>query len=66
MMEQANTLSVERQVHTPADYAWRYMRGKMDVLEGLGFLRGYTAGLSKQPPTQSLRFTTPEWDLEMS
>ena len=66
MMEQANTLSVERQVHTPADYAWRYMRGKMDVLEGLGFLRGYTAGLSKQPPTQSLRFTTPEWDSEMS
>lgn len=66
MIEQANTLSVERQVNTPVDYAWRYMRGKKEVLERLGFLRGYTAGISEQSPTNSLRFTTPEWDLEMA
>ena len=64
MVEQANTLSVEKQVNTPADYAWRYMRGKMELLEGMGFLRGYTAGIT-QPATNSLRFTTPEWDNEM-
>jgi hypothetical protein len=51
---------------TPTDYAWRYMLGKKDLLEKMGFLRDYTAGISQQPPTQSLRFTTPEWDLEMS
>ena len=65
MMEQANSLSLEKNVNTPADYAWRYMRGKKDLLEEMGFLRGYTAGLSNQPPTDSLRFTTPEWDSEM-
>ena len=42
------------------------MLGKKDLLEKMGFLRDYTAGISQQPPTQSLRFTTPEWDLEMS
>jgi hypothetical protein len=66
MIEQANTLSKERGVNKPTDYAWRYMRGKMELLEGMGFLRGYTAGLSGQPPTPSLRFTTPEWDSEMA
>lgn len=66
MIEQANTLSIERQVKTPTDYAWRYMLGKKDLLEKMGFLRDYTAGINQQPPTQSLRFTTPEWDLEMS
>jgi len=65
MIEQATTLSVEYNVNTPSDYAWRYMLGKKDILEGLGFLRGYTAG-NMQPPTNSLRFTTPEWDLEMA
>ena len=65
IIEQATTLSQERGINRPVDYAWRYMRGKMDVLEGMGFLRGYTAGIEKQPATQSLRFTTPEWDLEM-
>jgi hypothetical protein len=64
MVEQAKSLSLEGQVNTPVDYAWRYMKGKMEVLEEKGFLRGYTAG-SPQPPTQSLRFTTPEWDNEM-
>lgn len=65
IIEQATTLSQERGINRPVDYAWRYMRGKMDVLERMGFLRGYTAGIEKQPATQSLRFTTPEWDLEM-
>ena len=65
IIEQATTLSQERGINRPVDYAWRYMRGKMDVLEGLGFLRGYTGGIHKQPATKSLRFTTPEWDLEM-
>jgi hypothetical protein len=64
MMEQAKSLSIESQVNKPEDYAWRYMRGKMEVLERMGFLRGYTAG-GGQPATQSLRFTTPEWDSEM-
>jgi hypothetical protein len=66
IIEQATTLSQERGINRPVDYAWRYMRGKMDVLERMGFLRGYTAGIEKQPATQSLRFTTPEWDLEMN
>jgi hypothetical protein len=66
MIEQANTLSVERQVNTPADYAWRYMKGKMEVLQNMGFLRGYITGIHTQSPTSSLRFTTPEWDSEMS
>ena len=63
MVEQAKSLSVESEVNTPADYAWRYMKGKMELLEGMGFLRGYTAGTAQ--PTTSLRFTTPEWDNEM-
>jgi hypothetical protein len=64
MLEQAKSLSLESHVNTPTDYAWRYMKGKMEVLEEKGFLRGYTAGLSNQP-TNSLRFTTPEWDRYM-
>ena len=64
MMEQAESLRLERGVNTPADYAWRYMLGKVEVLRSGGFLRGYTHRLKHQP-TKSLRFTTPEWDSEM-
>ena len=65
MVEQSESLNVERGINGPAEYAWRYMLGKKEVLEGLGFLRGYTAGNQHQP-TASLRFTTPVWDEEMS
>jgi hypothetical protein len=64
MMEQAESLRAERDVNTPADYAWRYMLGKVEVLRSAGFLRGYIHRLNHEP-TKSLRFTTPEWDSEM-
>ncbi|NBO71673.1 MAG: hypothetical protein EBU66_13635 [Bacteroidetes bacterium] len=63
MTEQANSLRVERNVHGPRDYAWRYMTGKMALLNTMGFLRGYMNMATV--PTISLRFTTPEWDEEM-
>jgi hypothetical protein len=63
MVEQANSLKVERNVATPADYAWRYMSGKKDYLEKRGFLRGFVH--KTQGATNSLRFTTPQWDSEM-
>lgn len=62
MTEQANSLRIEHSVNTSADYAWRYMLGKKEVLEALGFLNGYTTGDILHTPTSSLRFTTPEWD----
>lgn len=62
MVEQADSLKVEHNVATAADYAWRYMLGKKEYLEKRGFLRGF---LHKSQPTTSLRFTTPEWDSEM-
>jgi hypothetical protein len=65
MTEQANTLSYERDVNEPGDYAWRYMKGKMELLEAMGFLRGYKSGTTSTVPTTSLRFTTPEWDTLM-
>jgi hypothetical protein len=64
MLEQAESLEVEYNVNTHLDYAWRYMKGKMEVLEGLGFLRGFIHKRLQQPTT-SLRFTTPTWDAEM-
>jgi hypothetical protein len=63
MVEQAASLKLERNVATPADYAWRYMLGKKEYLEKLGFLRGYVSRV--QGATTSLRFTTPEWDSEI-
>lgn len=63
MVEQAESLKLERNVTTPSDYAWRYMLGKKEYLERLGFLRGYVSKV--QGTTTSLRFTTPEWDSEM-
>ena len=64
MVEQATSLRVERNVNTPQDYAWRYMLGKVGILEGMGFLRGFKH-IAQQQPTSSLRFTTPSWDAEM-
>ena len=64
MVEQANSLKVERNVATPADYAWRYMLGKKEYLEQRGFLRGFLH--KSQGATTSLRFTTPEWDSQMA
>lgn len=64
MVEQALSLSIERNVDTPYDYAWRYMKGKMEVLETMGFLEGFK-DTTKLTPTNSLRFTTPEWDTAM-
>ena len=63
MTEQAETLKLERSVNTPADYAWRYMLGKKQVLEEGGFLRSFKG--SDGLVTNSLRFTTPEWDQYM-
>jgi len=63
MTEQAESLKVSHNINTPADYAWRYMMGKKDVLENAGFLEHFK-GKGGQP-TQSLRFTTPVWDAYM-
>ena len=64
MVEQAESLKVERNVNTPVDYAWRYMLGKVGVLEEMGFIKGFVKKASLEP-TKSLRFTTPAWDSEM-
>ena len=64
MVEQAESLAVEYNVNNHLDYAWRYMKGKMEILESLGFLRGFIHK-RVQKPTTSLRFTTPSWDAEM-
>ena len=64
MVEQAESLKVEYNVNTPVDYAWRYMKGKMELLEDMGFLRGFVHKRLQKPST-SLRFTTPSWDAEM-
>ena len=64
MVEQAESLKLERNVNTANDYAWRYMLGKVELLEGMGFLRGYKH-ISQQQPSRSLRFTTSSWDSEM-
>ena len=47
-------------VKGPADYAWRYITGKRDVLKSLGFLED-----CKEPIKVELspRFTTPEWPI---
>jgi len=45
-------------VNSPSDYAWRYLVGKHEVLNSMGFME-------KCPPYSGeigLRFTTPEWD----
>jgi hypothetical protein len=63
MTEQTESLKVSHNINTPADYAWRYMLGKKDVLENAGFLE-YFKGKGGQP-TPSLRFTTPLWDTYM-
>jgi hypothetical protein len=65
MVEQTDSLKLERGINGPAEYAWRYMLGKKVVLEDLGFLRDYTAG-NQREATSSLRFTTPQWDEEMN
>ena len=65
MQEQAASLKVEMNVVSPKDYAWRYISGKKEVLEDMGFLRGFTSRLISNSPTKSLRFTTPAWDSYM-
>jgi hypothetical protein len=64
IVEQSDSLELEHNVNTPADYAWRYMKGKMEILKNLGFLRGFIHK-GVQQPSKSLRFTTPLWDNEM-
>ena len=64
MAEQVESLQVEYNVNTRVDYAWRYMKGKMELLESMGFLRGFIRK-RLQKPTTSLRFTVPSWDAEM-
>jgi hypothetical protein len=64
MAEQVESLQVEYNVNTRVDYAWRYMKGKMELLESMGFLRGFIHK-RLQKPTTSLRFTAPSWDAEM-
>jgi hypothetical protein len=63
MTEQAESLKKEQNINTSADYAWRYMLGKREVLEEGGFLRSFISRTHE--PTTSLRFTTPIWDLYM-
>ena len=65
MQEQAESLRGEMNVNGPKDYAWRYMLGKMKVLEDLGFLLGFTISSNNINKTNSLRFTTPAWDAYM-
>jgi len=65
MREQAESLRGEMNVNGPKDYAWRYMLGKMEVLEDLGFLLGFPASSAITSKTNSLRFTTPSWDAFM-
>lgn len=64
MVEQAESLKVERNVNTPVDYAWRYMLGKVSVLNELGFIKDFVK-MHLLEPSRSLRFTTPTWDSEM-
>jgi len=54
---------LETSVKTPADYAWRYITGKRDILRGLGFLLEELGQGLEPGPELSPRFTTPEWPL---
>lgn len=48
------------QVLGPESYAWRYINGKRNVLQGLGFLKKCNGSIvGKLAP----RFTTPEWPI---
>jgi hypothetical protein len=49
-------------VNTKSDYAWRYITGKKEVLEEKGFLKGISINVNSHKQTNSLRFTTPQWD----
>jgi len=57
---QCSDLKETWSINGPDDYPWRYIVGKRDVLEGLGFLLKCSGSL-KVP--LGLRFTTPEWPL---
>jgi hypothetical protein len=59
---QAGILKARHGVEDEDDYAWRYMTGKLRVLEDHGFFMP-SKRASKVP--LSLRMTTPEWDAEM-
>lgn len=49
---------LEGTVKGPQDYAWRYINGKRDVLDRLGFLKKCNGTLLSEVTP---RFTTPEW-----
>lgn len=58
--QQCSDLEGSWSVNGPDSYPWRYINGKRNVLEGLGFLLNCSGSL-KVP--LGLRFTTPEWPL---
>jgi hypothetical protein len=64
MVEQSESLQIEYNVNTSVDYAWRYIKGKVELLENQGYLQGFI-NKNKQRPSISLRFTVPSWDAEM-
>ena len=59
MFAQSEYVQTKFNVRSKADYAWRYMTGKKDVLATLGFFQGVSVS-----PVEalSLRFTTPKID----
>jgi hypothetical protein len=61
MEEQAVRLRDSHGVVDDSDYTWRYITGKLRVLEDLGFYIDCDKGQVPQP--LSLRMTTPEWGL---
>jgi len=58
IMSQCYLLSEKYAVNGPDDYAWRYINGKRDVLNGLGFYHEY---IEPYETKVTLRFTTPDW-----
>jgi hypothetical protein len=53
-------VELTKTVRGPADYAWRYITGKRDILRSLGFLEDCKDSIKVQ---LSPRFTTPEWPI---
>ena len=56
---QTRHLKAEWSIQGPADYCWRYLIGRHEVLKAKGFMLEGPAFTD----VPGLRFTTPEWDL---
>ena len=56
---QTTHLKTEWSIQGPADYCWRYLIGRHEVLKAKGYMLEGPAF----PAVPGLRFTTPEWDL---